>query len=71
MSEWQPIETAPKDGRRILVSEANYVDSIGCAYWSYSKEWKEEGWYSSACCDDITMFFPTHWMPLPPPPTED
>ena len=57
---WQPIETAPKDGREILVYEPMYC-TIG--QWVDSKHggawWIEGG--------QITGH-PTHWMPLPPPP---
>lgn len=63
-SPWQPIETAPKDGRAILVNAGGF---------SYSVEWSEEfDWW---CVDDNKLgpfrlrgCAPTHWMPLPPAP---
>lgn len=71
--EWQPIETAPKDGKRVLISDGRYVMD---AYWSEEASlgqcsrgpaWQvfncdEDCWYSIAVTD------PTHWMPLPEPP---
>lgn len=66
--EWQPIETAPKDGTRVLVAEEDDNESIGVAYWFCGSEDQDAGWYSSACVDDVTMFYPTHWIPLPQPP---
>lgn len=61
--EWQPIETAPKDGRRIAAcvwdaDAGRWV--VGYIYW----------WVSS---QDIGHWIggvnqPTHWMPLPAPP---
>lgn len=61
---WQPIETAPKDGRACLVSDGRFIFCV---------EWNEEfDWWS---VDDnkfgpfrLRGAAPTHWMPLPPPP---
>lgn len=63
--EWQPIETAPKDGTRILMyGIPGFEILIGFwndyhipEHWCYSEEslYKNNG-------------NPTHWMPLPPPP---
>lgn len=54
---WQPIETAPKDGREVLVFEAGAV----CL-----ASWDEE---AQAWCDIVPMRpGPTHWMPLPATP---
>ena len=62
MAEWQPIETAPKDGRGILlyVPDDDQADesNIWLAYWEDDK-WK--GYPDS----DLE---PTHWMSLPAPP---
>lgn len=57
---WQPIETAPKDGKRILLSSASGCMSVG--------EWSMDGW---ACGFHLLWFGPTHWMPLPPPPNKE
>ncbi len=80
---WQPIETAPKDGRTLLLG---YFNSHGKwrtmrGRW-YSldtivEEWEEsdlagEGWYETVVeSDDYPNCWwaePTHWMHLPPPP---
>lgn len=57
---WQPIETAPKDGRGILVAKGF---SIYVVNWDPFYEW----WY---VCSNIILRAntPTHWMPLPEPP---
>ena len=65
---WQPIETAPKASGRILVIDKYDNDSCGVAYWYRGDEYEDEGWYSAFCVDGVTMFHPTHWMPLPQPP---
>jgi hypothetical protein len=64
MSEWQPIETAPKDGTELLLygpfvpTGGTYMD-IG--RWT---DYADGFWDWSA--DDSQ---PTHWMPLPSPPS--
>ena len=68
MSEWHPIETAPKDGTEILV-------------YAYVSHWCKQDrqiaviarfdgyvWNSNLCCEPTIK--PTHWMPLPVPPKE-
>jgi len=73
-SEWQPIETAPKDGTRILA----------LLRWGYSDGTAGEAqtviyWYGGGLfwVVPIPMNYvqgldsdvaPTHWMPLPKPP---
>ena len=56
---WRPIDTAPKDGTTVLVANDKYVaeGSFFTGYWSWGMP----------IADEIQ---PTHWMPLPPPPTE-
>ena len=57
--EWQPIETAPKDGARILAT------SLGCVvhihYWnSTANDWMID-------FADGVGWQPTKWMPIPSP----
>lgn len=71
---WQPIETAPKDGTRVLLwivhCNAKYATSpfeegwIGACIGSWS-EHNGGGftWYG-------IYGTPTHWRPLPAPPKE-
>lgn len=68
MSEWQPIETAPKDGTAFLAFEPSEDDDpprIGVCYISTSGDLIEN--VSAGFADDYS-FAPTHWMPLPEPP---
>ena len=62
--QWQPIETAPKDGSgaHVLLCEGN---------WVFEGQLTEEGWYERN--NDSTDYWgrerhPTHWQPLPAPP---
>lgn len=63
MIEWQPIETAPKDGRVILAwwSE-EYMETIRYhdGEWVWSHDY--DSWNDN--------FKPTHWMPRPAPPSD-
>lgn len=66
MGEWQPIETAPKDGTELLLFSAGQID---CGYWSTSV-WVASGgaWIIYESRSDTVELSPTHWMPLPEPP---
>jgi len=61
---WQPIETAPKDGTRIIVAkQSGYVMA-----WASSAYWFDREKYSGWTDGVDTLATPTHWMPLPAPP---
>ncbi len=62
--EWQPIETAPKD-KEILVA---YVGNVMIARYSRALNGFPARWIGPYP-DDFTYGGPTHWMPLPEPPT--
>ncbi len=60
VAEWQPIETAPKDGTRVLlcIDHGEWGDKVWTGLWG-------DGWmvsYGKARTE------PTHWMPLPKAP---
>ncbi len=64
MSEWQPIETAPKDGKRLIGFDPSLF-GVCLAQWQFG------GWHVSEDSQDGNGFddMPlTHWMPLPEPP---
>lgn len=77
---WQPIETAPKDGTDVLITGGTYwydAETFQTEYpfsqvkiarhykgqdeWNggHGSEYDAEYWHK-----------PTHWMPLPPAPSE-
>jgi hypothetical protein len=84
MGEWQPIETAPKDGTAVLLCWA--INAGGkpidwrtdpttadvfvqvAAWWAGDNDWIV---YCSMVREPSLHFKPTHWMPLPPPPGGD
>lgn len=69
MSEWQPIETAPKDGTDIFlwIPDGREIPLPG--RWEPLIRSRKVKWIL-----DDGMFLedryplPTHWMPLPDPP---
>lgn len=61
---WQPIETAPKDGRFVLVYlSGREGDCPMTAYWDD----RGHGWTDNAR-GTLTNLEATHWQPLPEPP---
>jgi hypothetical protein len=67
--EWQPIETAPKDGSEILIFSEKHgrrVARFEPYPWGKSLKWfigLERGWCGGTYCRS-----PTHWMKLPEEP---
>lgn len=59
--EWQPIETAPKDGTSIVINTNAHDDGIVIARWyRYNGLEAFRDW-------DADPHTPTHWMPIPLP----
>jgi hypothetical protein len=69
MSSWHPIDTAPRDGREILVW-CNGPRVTGC-YIAVQVD-EEEGWMErdGAFCFAPDLGLPSHWMPLPSEPSK-
>lgn len=66
LDPWMPIDTAPKDGTRVLIVEADGTMTIvRCRIQIEDRTyWTADSW------DDghDSELEPTHWMPLPAPP---
>ena len=65
-SNWQPIETAPRDGTFVLTASLGWP--VWLASWKSIRAGKREfvGW--TRLERDGGDWQPTHWMPLPEPP---
>ena len=81
--DWQPIETAPRDGTPILIYQPDYEDGGPDMHRRHSDHWTET---AVVPYDDNRYAIgywrpwggwgnrnharpkPTHWMPLPPLP---
>jgi len=81
MGEWQPIETAPRDGGPIFLWPQGVVASwdFGAENWlviniflnedhTIAADWTKTPALWFELMADIGGVKPTHWMPLPPPP---
>lgn len=78
MSEWRPIETAPKAGETILLFFPE-TDTVIDGHWGHTvmmpEEDNPEHWewdtllHWSGMRDE--MGEPSHWMPLPTPPHKE
>jgi ADP-ribosylglycohydrolase len=69
MGDWQPIETVPKDGTEILLTNARVQDWTHVAYWDDERD----SLWAWARADASTFWHRdmfTHWMPLPEPPNQ-
>lgn len=72
LTGWQPIETAPKDGTRVLAYWPDcYGNNAACQVESWFGPWGKGNakmtWQSAFEWADGHND-PTHWMPLPEPP---
>ena len=76
-TEWQPIDTAPKDGTHIIgyiPTDGEYGGVIGIRWRKpYKHKWKDgtETTFVGYWCKSVnkqSVCRPSHWMPLPNPP---
>lgn len=71
MTKWRSIDSAPKDGTRILVGRfhtgCRKHGRVAVDYWHNAKD---HG-YSGFGRFNQTHWPATHWLPLPPPPKEE
>lgn len=59
--DWQPISTAPRDGTRVILVEADKPGEA-CIGWWIEGQWRD---YGDIGCNGLEDFLPTHWMPVP------
>jgi hypothetical protein len=76
MNEWRLFNTAPTDGTEILV----YREDAGVFMASFRPSAGDDGefgpqmngeecWFDNYGCD-LTEELPSHWMPVPDPPSQ-
>jgi hypothetical protein len=67
--EWRPIETAPKDSHSRLVWCPERQNIYVVTWWigaPYPPGWEHFGGFGGSLVET-----PTHWRPLPAPPTTE
>ncbi len=62
--EWQPIETAPRDGTRIYAWTSAWPIARPISWF---EGYRERGWWVFDSCTEAVGV--THWQPLPAPPS--
>lgn len=76
MNNWQPIKTAPEDGTRVLAgrpTDGSHILNVATAEFTNGRwivsptAWDGDG--DTGGLADLD-FEPTHWLPLPQPPTD-
>jgi hypothetical protein len=66
-AQWQPISTAPKDGRSIIVYVPDQIEEpVLSVFWQHDAWFT--GWMVWSCRSDGWQVIPTRWQPLPEPP---
>jgi hypothetical protein len=76
MTEWQPIDTAPRDGTAILICACETGMLVFGQRIAVAKFHAEHDFPRGKVLDFVTadegdrrhVRFATHWMPLPAPP---
>lgn len=73
---WKTIDSAPRDGTRILIAGGTFelgwddqiiADHIEIAFW-HTDHWHGP---EANAHDEWQKHRPTHWQPLPAPPSHD
>lgn len=62
LSKWRPIETAPRDGTRIIIYTAGN-DTVVESYWKFDEQSGRHGWTNPFIGFGRSGMNATHWMP--------
>lgn len=72
MADWQPIETAPKDGTRIvaigLTPSGQWCTATVIAWSELLNEWAGQSGHLSDPTFRKVLYQPTKWKPMPVEP---
>jgi hypothetical protein len=71
MGEWKPIESAPKDGTRVLLWLKGNGNEHVIGRWKPQYEGDAFPWYGDAGYESFKENLVTHWQPLPAPPSQE
>lgn len=68
--KWMTIDSAPKDGRKVLLWQPGRAPYLGSRDADDSEWWTDEDWANDAHRIFPPTCEPTHWMPIPPAPKD-
>jgi hypothetical protein len=80
MSEWQPIDTVPMDGSRVLAlwlgKGTDEFPAMELVFWNAQRQalsaghggWGCDYWRPGDIGCALSGGWPTHWMAIPKPP---
>lgn len=75
MIKWHPIETAKKDGTPVMGRRSfadRYTGKLHYekhkTFWGKTSHVPMYGWNHGRDVENLNLWNPTHWMPLPDPP---
>jgi len=67
VSDWMPIETAPKDVPILAYEPYEWGGgAVVTIYWQPNVNYVAGGYWGGG--SPLRVYEPTHWMPLPEPP---
>lgn len=77
LSGWRPISTAPKDGTWVIIYDPFFVTEMPVSIGTYMTaderdprgRFRKGEWLLFEWDGMPSSANPTHWMPLPPPPS--
>lgn len=71
LPKWEPIESAPRQGRVLVWTGKNiFTASLDKGHSTDEEAWVVPSGYASEAYDDKIRVRATHWMPLPQPPED-
>lgn len=75
--EWQPIETAPKDGTDVLLFFPTYKRQVHVGHYNIRETFthgkldsRSEGWITGLIWGIGDQAEPSHWMAIPAGPNQ-
>ena len=72
VTNWQPIETAPKDGTHLLLAlrdgQHTILNWIERSVFTGHYQTQGDDWVVEGLWAEINGLHPTYWMPLADPP---
>lgn len=70
--KWRPIESAPKDGTRLMLAKiVGHPANPTALWWACAGLWSDRWNNWNDGVEPCGLAGPTHWMPLPPAPDRE